>query len=167
MDFASEAESSPQGPRPASVPPPLPPLPPLLPPVPVIPLDYYAPAPSGPAQWVVVATCSTAGEWHAIRQALTLANLDAMMRDDSPLVAAHSPGDDAFQLLVKNEDVPWAQAIINAHRNGQQLCPHCGAATVRNIPAAWYWYLLAIPFLGLLPYWPATKCCDTCGRKFR
>ena len=74
-------------------------------------LDYHGMRPLS-ADWVVVARCATAAEWHATKQGLADANIDALMREDAL-------AEGGLELLVQKENEPLARAILEARRAGQ------------------------------------------------
>jgi hypothetical protein len=126
-------------------------------------LEYFRPV---PLNGVILTRCKTVGEWFAIKRLLNQVNINPMMGDGLDSKPADGDQDPGIAMLISQEFLAPAQAIVEEYRSGRQRCPHCGSFSVENVSPRWYWYILAILFLGLPPFWPASKVCKSCGKKW-
>jgi hypothetical protein len=134
----------------------------IVPSGPIIPLNYESAPTDADFRWTLIAECATLAEWHTLKAALGRANIAALMKSSGP---AHSGDDeDTCDLWVLTENAPLAKTIVEARLRVLDWCPHCGSTFVHYLPAAWYWYVLAVVFLMMPPYWPPSKECGNCRR---
>jgi hypothetical protein len=126
-----------------------------------VPLDYFG----SPGEWIGIERFQTIGQWHAAKQSLTVAAIDARMAGDGPS-ARGIEKDLGFELLVQRRNLNLAEKILAAHRVGRLWCPNCGSTHVLRLKPGLGWYVYALAFLGLAPTWPPGRRCEICRHEW-